>query len=570
MNKVSPKRKGIKLSSIFMTLFIAIIGFLTAYPVWNIFLNSFRVNAPGQPMAYGLNAWLRVFSEPKIISTIGNSFLLAIGIVITATPLAVLFCWLITRTDLPLKKTIEFLLWMGFFLPMSSIALGWILLADPDYGILNKIFLSFPFISHAPFNIYSYWGLIWVHLGFATSIRFILLTPAFRAMDGALEESAWMSGYSKNSTIRKITIPILLPAIMVSVLLGFIKALESYEIELLIGVPAKFFVYSTEVRQLINDPSHPDFGGASALSVLFLMVIFLLIFIYNKVLRGKSFTTVTGKSLITTPVRLGKWKPVALGFVTIYIIIFLVLPVSITLLGSLMKVFGFFSIKDPFTLTQWIRVLSDTKFLPVFLNTMIVGLGVAFFGVILFFIISYIVIKTEFSGRRFLDFVSWLPYALPGILLGLGFVWMLLGNGITKVIYGTLFALILAFIVKEFPLGVQMSKSALLQFSSDLENAALLSGANRLYAIRKTLLPLMFPSLVSIGLISFISAVRDVAIVQMLSTHSSRTLSLLLIDYAMGGSQGAAAVIGTILILIVIIVALISFTIVKNVSKLRG
>src|SRR5713226_1354833 len=262
MNKLSPHwlKKTFTLSNMYMIVFILMIGFLTAYPVWSIFLNSFRVNAPGEAAAYGMESWSRVFSEPEIMGTIGNSFLLATGVLLTATPLAVLFCWLITRTDLPFKKTIEFLMWMGFFLPMSSIALGWILLADPDYGVLNKIFLSFPLFENAPFNIYSYWGLIWVHLGFATSIRFILLTPAFRAMDGALEESAWMSGYSKRSTIFKITIPILLPSILAAVFLGFIKALESYEIELLIGVPAKFFVYSTEVRRLINDPYKPDFG----------------------------------------------------------------------------------------------------------------------------------------------------------------------------------------------------------------------------------------------------------------------------------------------------------------------
>jgi iron(III) transport system permease protein len=560
--------KKFTLAHLYMLLFVLVIGFLTAYPVWSIFLNSFRVNMPGQPIAYGIDSWVRVFSEPAIMDTIGNSFLLAAGIVFTATPLAVAFCWLLTRTDMPFKKTIEFLLWMGFFLPMSSIALGWILLADPDYGVLNKLFLSFPFFEKAPFNIYSYWGLIWVHLGFSTSIRFILLTPAFRAMDGALEESAWMSGYSKVSTIFRITMPILLPAILAAVFLGFIKALESYEIELLIGVPAKYFVYSTEVRQLISDPNKPDFGGASALSTLFLAVIFLLIFLYHKTLKGRSFTTVTGKAQSTTPVRLGKFKPVAVALVAIYILVMLVLPVGVTLVGSVMKVFGFFTIKDPYTLAQWNTVLSDTQFFSVFFNTMIVGLGSAFFGVVMFFIISYIVLRTTLSGRSLLDFFSWLPWALPGILLGLGFLWMLLGNELTKVIYGTLFALILVLVVKEFPLGVQMTKSGLMQLSPDLEHAALLSGAPRLYAIRKILLPLMFPALVSIGLITFISSIRDVAIVQMVSTHSSKTLSLMLVEYAIGGSQGAAAVIGTLLIFIVVLAAGISYAVTKNINRL--
>lgn len=560
-------RRNFSLSNLYMAIFILVIGCLTAYPVWSVFFNSFRINPPGQPIAYGVDAWLRVFSEPAILGTVGNSFLLAAGVVLTATPLAVMFCWLLTRTDIPFKKTIEFLLWTGFFLPMSSIALGWILLADPDYGVLNKFFISLPFFEKAPFNIYSYWGLIWVHLGFSTSIRFILLTPAFRGMDGALEESAWMSGYGKAATLFKITMPILLPAILAAVFLGFIKALESYEIELLIGVPAKFFVYSTEVRYLINDPSRPDFGGASALSTFFLAVIFVLIFLYNKALKGKNFTTVTGKAQSTTPVRLGKFKPFAIGFVVIYVLIVLGLPVGITLVGSVMKVFGFFTIKDPYTWAQWSTVFSDTQFISNFANTMIMGLGSAFFGVILFFIVAYIVLRTTLSGRGLLDFLSWLPWALPGILLGLGFLWLLLGNEVIKLIYGTMFALILVMIVKEFPLGVQMSKSGLIQLSADLEHAAWLSGASRFYAIRKIVLPLMFPALVSVGLITFISSIRDVAIVQMVGTHSSITLSLMLVEYAIGGSQGAAAVIGTILILIVILMAGISHAVTKNINR---
>ncbi len=561
-------RKNLSLTNLSMVLFILVIGFLTAYPIWSVFLNSFQINPPGLPSVYGMDAWLRVFSEPAILRTVGNSFLLATGITVTALPLAILFCWLLTRTDMPFKKTFEFSLWMGFFLPMSSIALGWILLTDPDYGVLNKFFLSLPFVEKAPFNIYSYWGLIWVHLGFSTSVRVILLTPAFRGMDGALEESAWMSGYSKVATIFKITIPILVPAILVSMFLGFIKALESYEIELLIGVPAKFMVYATEVKRLISDPDKPDFGGASALSTLFLIIIFILIFLYYKLLKNKSFTTVTGKAQSSTPVRLGKFKPFATGFVALYILVFIGLPVAITLVGSVMTVFGFFTISKPYTLTQWVTVISDTQFFSNLANTLVLGVGTGFAGVLMFFIVAYIVLRSTLPGRGLLDFLTWLPFALPGILLGLGFLWMLLANDASKLIYGTMFALIVVMIIQIFPLGVQMSKAGLIQLSADLEHAAWVSGASRFYAIRKILLPLMAPALISVGLIAFISAIRDVAIVQMVSTHSSKTLSLMLIEYAIGGSQGAAAVIGTMLILIVFVMAGIAFAVTKNINRL--
>jgi iron(III) transport system permease protein len=319
---------------------------------------------------------------------------------------------------------------------------------------------------------------------------------------------------------------------------------------------------------LISDPDRPDFGGASALSTLFLAVIFVLIFLYNKTLKGRSFTTVTGKAQSTTPVRLGKFKPFAVAFVALYVLVVLGLPVGITLVGSVMQVFGFFSIPEPYTLAQWQMVFADSQFVSTFTNTMIAGLGSAFFGVILFFLVAYLVLRTTLSGRSVLDFLTWLPWALPGVLLGLGFLWMLLGNDFTKLVYGTMFALILVLIVKELPLGVQMSKSGLMQLSPDLEHAALLSGATRFYTIRKILLPLMFPALVSVGLITFISSIRDVAIVQMVSTHSSKTLSLMLVEYAIGGSQSAAAVIGTMLILIVIVMAGISYAITKNINRL--
>lgn len=543
-----------------MSLVLLIVFIATLGPLLAVFIRSFQVRLPeSDTLVYGISNWARVFSEPNLLLALGNSALIASSIALLSTVLAIFFSWVVTRTDTPFTGFLEFVLWMGFFFPLVSQALGWMLLLDPSYGLINQLLTQLPFIKGEPLSIYSYGGIIWAQLAFSTSARFILISPAFRRMDPSLEDAARMSGSSNLKTLLTVTIPVLAPSILAAAFLGFIKSLEGFEIELLLGVPAGIFVYSTKIFQLIvQDRTNIDFEGAAALSSVFLLLVFLLILLYGRLLGNREYATVTGRGFVPRITRLGRWRWATAAFSFLFLTVNMIAPTVIIMLGTFMKLFGFFNLPEPYTLNHWVTAVQDNLFLLSLRNSALLGLGAGLIGVFAYVLISYIIVKTEFKGRRALDFVSWMPWTLPGILLGLGLLWLFLGNPVLRVLHGTLFGLIIAMIIKDMPVGTQMTKGALMQISRELEEASAMSGASWRSTFQRILVPIMLPSMLSVALIVFISSVRDVSLVVLLASHGSRTLSLLMIDYVWAADLGKASVIGALLVLMIVALASIA------------
>src|SRR5215467_6828878 len=235
-----------------LALLVGLLILILAYPLGMLFVKSFVISRPGQPTVWAVNGWVEAFTDVNLAIAIGNTFYLAFVRVIITSVLAIFFAWVVTRTDTPLKGFIEVALWLGFFLPLLPMTMGWILLLDPYYGIINKFLMKVFALSRPPFDIYSYWGIIWCHLAFSTSVRFLLMTPAFTAMDAALEDAARTSGSSNMGVLVRITVPILAPAILASTALGFIRSLESLEIEMVLGIPAGIYVVPTKIWDYLH------------------------------------------------------------------------------------------------------------------------------------------------------------------------------------------------------------------------------------------------------------------------------------------------------------------------------
>ena len=555
--KLQSPRLKMRLAYLLIPLF-AVIIFMTAYPLSLIFINSFKVGAPGQPATWGLDAWQSAFADPTIPMALANTFLLAGIRVVIALTLAIFFAWVVTRTDTPCKGFIEFTLWLGFFLPHLPITLGWILLLDPDVGLLNKFLMNLFNLSAPPFNIYSYGGIIWAHLAFGTSIRFLLITPAFRTMDAALEEAAHTSGCNHLVTLMRITIPILTPAIVAAVILGFIKSIQSLEVELVLGFPVGIFVYSTKIWEYLNwEPAR--YGAATALSSLFVVVIFAMVFVQRMMVGRRQFTTITGRGYTVQRTSLGPWRWVTFSCCMLFIIVMIFLPLLFVILGTFMKIFGVFEIQNVWTLGHWANAFDDPTFTRSLRNTLSLGAGAGLVGVFLYAVISYVLVRLRFTGRGFLDFLIWLPWALPGVLTGLALLYVFVGSGgILAALYGTIYLLIIAIVVSELPLGTQILKANILQVHRELEEAAWASGASWVYTFRRIVLPILTPAMIAVGLVVFISAVRDIPTVVFLSTFRSRTLSLLMLDYIAGGSFEKATVIGVLVIFIIVVAAVIA------------
>jgi len=541
-----------------LLILFAMVAFMTAYPLSLVFINSFQVGAPGEPVRWGLDAWRSAFADPTIPGVLGNTFFLAGVRVVIALTLAIFFAWVVTRTDTPCKGFIEFSLWLGFFLPHLPITIGWILLLDPDFGVLNQFLMKLFGLPKAPFNIYSYGGIIWAHLAFGTSIRFLLITPAFRSMDAALEEAAYTSGCNNLSTLLRITIPILAPAIIAAVILGFVKALQSLEVELAIGFPAGILVYSTKIWEYLKwEPAR--YGPATALSSFFIVAIFALVLVQRIMLGRREFTTITGRGYTSRRTRLGPWRWLTFSLCILFIAVMIYMPLLFLILGTFMRIFGLFNIPDPWTARHWLGAFDDPTFLVSLRNTLLLGLGAGVFGSIFYALVSYVLVRLRFTGRGVLDLLAWLPWALPGVLTGLALLWVFLGSGsVLASLYGSIYLLILAIIISELPLGTQILKASVLQVHRELEEAAWASGAPWLYTFRRIVVPLLAPAMFAVGLVTFISAVRDIPTVVFLATFDSRTLSLLMLDYIAGGSFEKSTVIGVLVIILIIVAAVLA------------
>ena len=545
------------LQSFIYWLVLGIVLFAVLYPAGVIIFTSFET--PGEKLVsgFGLQGWKIAFSDPAIISAIWNTLIVTFARQAIALPIAILLAWIIARTDVPCAITLEFLFWLGYFLPPLPVTMGWILLLDPDYGLLNQWLIHLPWVSKAPVNIYSFWGIVWAHLTTSTiAVEVMLLTPAFRNMDATLEEASLVSGAGVIHTLKKIVVPLMTPIVGVVLLLGIVHSLQAFELELILGFPFRFYVFSTQIYWLLNQQP-PQFAAATALgsTILFLMV--PLVVLQRQGVAQRSFATVGGRYKGHKQ-RLGKWRWPVFVFLVAVALVITVIPLLFLALASFMARFGYFNIPKPWTALHWSRVIEDSVFLQSLKNTLVLAGATALVSVMLFTLIAYIIVRTRFVGRAALDMVSWLPSTLPGIILGLGLLSVFLGTPFLRPLYGSMFLLIVATVISSMTLGVQVIKSALAQLALELEEAAKVAGGSGWNSFRDIILPIITPSLLLVGTLSFIAAARNVSTVALIATSHTRPLSLLQLDFLVESRYESAAVVGIIVVALTTGIALIS------------
>ncbi len=546
-----------ELQSLFYNLVLGIVAFVVLYPLFLLALNSFQSELPGKEFSFSLDGWRLALSEPGMRQAILNTISLTFTRELIALPLAILLAWLLARTDLPGRPWFEFIFWLSFFFPPLAVTLSWVLLLDPQYGLLNQLVAWLFSLRDGPFDIYSWWGIIWVHLmGLTISVKVMLLTPAFRNMDASLEEAAQVCGARPSWTLLRVIVPVMAPAIVVVALMSAIRALEAFEIELILGAPKRIDVYSTKIYRLLRQEP-PSFGAATALSMITLVLMVPFFVLQRWVTVRRRYTTVTGQYK-GHRLRLRQLKWPAFFLVLSVALLLIAVPLVFLLVGTFMRLYGFFNLPRPWTLQNWQDVLRDPIFIRSFANTLVLGLGTAFCAVFVYSTVAYITVRTRFWGRSALDLLSWIPFTLPGIILGLGFLWLFLDIPLFRPFYGGLFLLILASTLTSMTLGVQIIKSNIVQLGVDLEEAAWVAGGSRWYTFRRVVLPILAPVLLLVGVMSFISATRNISHVALLVTSSNRPLAMLQLDYMADARYEAAAVVGTVVVLLTVGVALLA------------
>jgi len=550
-----PRR--IELQTVLCTVVLAVVALCVVFPLVLVALQSLQVAPPGQPARYGLDGWRAALGEPGLRGALVNTFTVTFVRQLLSLPLAVLVAWLLARTDLPGRGWIEFAFWAAFFLPPFTVTLSWILLLDPEYGLVNTWLAKLPFAGGRPFNIYSFWGIVWVHIITGSlTVKVILLTPAFRNMNASFEEASRVAGASGLRTALRITVPVMAPAILSVLLLGTMVSLQTFEVEQVLGLPFRFFVFSTAIYDLLVTRV-PRYDAATALSVLILAAMLPLVFAQQWLTRGRRYTTVTGQFQSRVHA-LGRWRAPAMLLALGLVLVVLGVPVIFALLGTFMKLFGFFHIPDPWTLGNWTTVLGDEQFLRSLRNTLVLAVGTAVVAIVVHSLIAYIIVRTRYAGRRLLDFVSWLPFTVPGIILGLALLWLFLGVAILRPLYGTTAVLVIAGVIAGMPLGVQIIKSGLMQLGGELEEASRIAGASWWATYRRIVLRLMAPTLLAVGMITFVGAARNIGSFALLTTTANRPLSMLQLDYVAQRKFEEAVVVACIIMFVSLAGALLA------------
>jgi iron(III) transport system permease protein len=521
-------------------------------PLLFLLTGSFNLAAPGKPAVYGFDNWLRAFTDPGTLSALWMSFLLSVVRLIPAMILSVIFAWLIARTDMPGGRFIESICWIAYFVPDFPLVLAWILLLDPNFGFLNSIGKSLPFVDGPLFNPYSFWGIVWVHTSTGGIwFKVMLLVPVFRRLGATLEEAARVAGANTATMLWRITLPVLAPMILAVSVLSFIRGLQSFNTELLLGTPVGLYVYSTKIYDFLNREPRA-YGEATALGSVFLFVLAILLYFYWKHLSGsKKFAVVTGQGYSTLRVKLGRWRYAAFASCLLYVVVMMILPLAFLVIGSFMRRYGFFNIAAPFTVNHWYNMLADPIFLVALKNSLIIASVTAVGGVLLYSALAYLLVSRRAMVAPALESLCWLPHVLPGILLSLSVLWLFLATPLRFFLYGTVWGIAFALILADSPVTTQAFKAGLLQLGGDLEESARVSGASWTYTYRRILLPLLAPIAAAVGLMNFGSALTSISTPVLLYSHQSRPLAILLLEYSFTGELERAAALGLLITVII-------------------
>jgi iron(III) transport system permease protein len=543
--------------TVLLTALLLIVGFLVLYPLFTLALTSFQTNEFGRDAIWGIDNWSKVFTQQRIGRAIWNTISLSLTRQAISIVLGVLIAWLIARSNLPGRKWMEVGFWIALFMPALPVTLGWVFLIAGRSGLLNKALSELPFVDGPVFNAYSWWGIVWVHLMTATlAVKVFLLVPAFKAMDSSLEEAARASGSTVFGTVRKIVVPIMMPTILVVLLIGLVRAMQAFEVELILGAPRNIDVYSTIIfRSMTQEP--PQHGVASALSLTFFLSIIPLVLIQQWYSNRHQYSVVSGKFQHRTQ-DLGMWKiPIA---IMIWALLFMmtVVPFACLLLATFMKLFGMFDMANPWTTDHWVNALSRGDIPRALWNSLRLGFISAITGMVAFTLIAYVTTKTKFRGRKALDFFTWMPTLIPGLVLSLGLLQMFTGVWVFRQFYGTIAVLVLAILISTVTIGTQMIRGGFKALGQELEEAGWAAGGSRFYTFRRVMLPLIAPTVAVIGLEIFATANSAVGIVALLGTGATQPLSILQLVLLDSGKFESGAVVGVVIMTLTIISALLA------------
>jgi len=524
---------------------LILLTFLVLYP---LLMLVFGALSDSNPVIDGfgkfrpaLTHFSQVLANENVRLAFFNALVACGGGTALAVFIGLFFSWIVVRTNTPFRGFIAGASMIPLFVPPLVAGVAWSILGSPKTGLLN-IVLKWMGIDFR-FDFYSMTGLILVFGFYYAPYVYMFTASALRNMDPSLEEAAEVSGASAFTTLFTVTFPLIAPAILAGTLLSFVVMLGIYGVPAALGAPANISVLTTYIFKL-TAWSPPLYNTAAAVAILLMFVTAILVWAQQRILSGKSFATVAGKAFRPRSLNLGPWRWFTFGLALVYLFIVVILP-TIALTIAAFRRFLFFKDFDAvfdskaYGLMHFNAVFDNPLTMLSIWNTLKVGAITAVLGGILAFAIGYTVTRTNVKGRRAIDLVSTIPIAIPGLVIGVAYLWAWIG--LPGGLYGTIWILALAFVARFIPDTVKALSTSFMQIHKELEEAAWISGRGMLSTIATIVLPLARPGVVASMTLLFVLAVRELGSSLFLYTSDSTVMAVLLLDYYEGGNTGKTA-----------------------------
>ena len=548
--------------------FIAVTAWLVVVPLAGLLVTAFSEDTAYGPGEATLQNFVEAYGSWHLPQLFWTSVVFATGSAVLTLIMGGLVAWAVERTDMPGRGLFHSLTLLTFAIPGLLTTMAWTLTLSPNIGWVNGVLRDVLGLSSAPFNIYSMGGMIWALSTHYFPLAYLLLGPAFRTLDMRMEEAALMAGAHQGQVLRRVTLPLMRPAILSALLLLFVRGIESFEVPRILGTPARIEVFTTDIAAAIRR-APPEFGIASALSLTLLSICILAVYLYRRAVRNaEAFATITGKGYTPTPFRLGRWRwPAAIGIGTLFAI-GLGLPLFTLVWQSLFAKMAqpFVATAEPVTAANYTFVLTYPIFLEAVRTSVTLGAMAATLIVAITFVIAWIAQRVARRYGWLLDLLVFMPIAVPSVIIGASVLFAYLILPIP--VYNTIWILLIAYLTAYLPYGIRFASGGIAQLHKELEEAGKMAGAGYGQIVWRILLPLLAPVAISAWLYIFVLAVRELGASLMLvgpRTHVLGTITLTM--WEEGGSYGAVCALGVIQIVPLIAIVAVLRSLEKRMSR---
>ena len=542
---------------IFVLLFALII-----FPSWTLIKTSLTANKQFSFQNYG-----ELLSDSSTYLALKNTLFVSSLGSIGATIIGVLVAWLLARTDIPYKRFWQTLLIVPYLIPPFIGAIAWVYLVGP-VGYINKLWIAISGTIRPLIKIYSKWGIIFVMAFYSYPIAYMMTLGPLRQMNPSLEEAARISGASIGRTLRDIVIPLMIPSIGGAFLLIFMSMMANFGIPAVIGMPARYYVMTTKIfLTILNYDKANNLALAAGLSMLLVVIATIMMSLQRLLQKGKSFSIISGKSSQPQLVALGKWKPLAVTFLSIMVIGTVIAPLTAIFLTSITRVIGIPLTADNLTLNNYIQVVVGVaKVKRAIRNSLLMAAGSATVIVIISLILSYLLVRVRVKGSQLIETITLLPYAIPGTVVALALILAFLKPlpliGIS--IYNTIWIIVIGYITRFLTLGIRSISAAFEQVHVSLEEAARMSGANFITAFKDIVIPLIKTNVFAGWFMAFIPALTELTLSILLFSVGNETLGTVVFGLHQEGKVLMTAALAFMVTLIVLTLNFITNKVTKN------